>query len=115
MSDRRSEMLEKEPYCRIMPYLFKGSENGIHLCELSKYSGIEDRYLRKAIEQIRRAGIVILSDAEHGYYLPDNSAELAAYIRKEERRARSTFYTLKSAKTLYQSITGEKYKRKIPK
>lgn len=100
----KQSILEKEPFCRIAPLLHKGTQNGVHLRELKKYTGIEERNIRKAIEQMRRAGMVILSNAKNGYYFPINSEELAAYIRKEERRAKSTFYTLKSAKKLYKEL-----------
>ena len=103
----KAELLKKhtkEPYSRIIPLIGEGAEAGIHLCELVKMTGMEDRALRKSIEHLRRSGAVIASDADHGYYFPASVSELGAYVRKEEQRARSTFHTIKTARKLYKSI-----------
>ncbi len=110
LKHKKQDFLKKfnnEPYCRIIALIGEGAEAGIHLSELVRIIGAEDRALRKAIEHLRRSGVVIASDAEHGYYFPQTAAELGAYVRKEEQRAKSTFYTLKAARKLYRTITNQ--------
>lgn len=67
--------------------------------ELQVIAGITERELRKSIETLRRQGCVILS-GQNGYYYPETLGELRQHIKKESRRARSIFYTLRSAKEL---------------
>ena len=88
---------EAEPYRRILSAIGEGQENAVHLSELIRISGITDRELRKTIEYIRRQGIVILS-GNSGYYFPADEAELKAFVRREEHRAKSIIVTLRPAK-----------------
>lgn len=68
--------------------------------ELRRIAGIgSDRELRRTIETLRRSGHVIIS-GDRGYYLPETAAEVKRHIKKESRRARSIFFTLKSAREL---------------
>ena len=64
--------------------------------------GTQVREICRAIEEIRRLGVVICTDCLHGYYYPDTLDELRRYIRQEERRGSSTFQTLDSARKLLQ-------------
>lgn len=81
----------------IIGFIRKGEENAIHREELAKLTGMRERELRIIIERLRRSGAVIAS-SQAGYYFPADEAELSAFVRKEERRARSIFYTLKNAR-----------------
>ena len=92
-----AHFFETEPYCRILSAIGEGQENAVHLSELIRISGMTDRELRKTIEYIRRQGIVILS-GNSGYYFPADEAELKAFVRQEEHRARSILVTLRPAK-----------------
>ena len=58
------------------------------------------------MEGLRRKGCVIIS-CNAGYYTPANAEELRKYIDRESHRARSVFYTLKSARTLLKNMDGE--------
>ena len=87
--------------CQLLSLIRSGKENGIHLRELTKITGLSDRVLRKTIEGLRRSGVVICTDCLHGYFYPDNGEELRLYILQEERRGKSTLYTLSTAKSLY--------------
>ena len=82
---------------RILSLIGKGEGQAISLHSLSTLSGEEERHLRKRIETYRRTGIPILSGMS-GYYFPETAEEIREYIRKEEKRARSIFYTLRGAK-----------------
>lgn len=59
--------------------------------------------MRKVIEDIRRAGVVVCNSLD-GYFFPETLDELRFYVRQEERRGRSTFYTLGSARRLLQEL-----------
>lgn len=80
--------------------------DGVHVSEISRLLGLSDRLVRKCVEGLRRAGVVICSD-EAGYWLPSNTAELRRYVRKEERRGRSGFFTLQSARKLLAEVEND--------
>jgi len=90
-------LAEREPYKTIISLIVVGKKNALHLKELIKYTGINNRDLRRYIEELRRNGAVIISNNK-GYYFPDNDIEIKRYIKQEESRAKSIFYTLRSAK-----------------
>lgn len=94
---------ETPPYNQILSFIGDGKSNAIHKSELVRFTGLADRELRKIIEFLRRKGIVIISD-NNGYYFPQNESELKTYIHQEECRAKSTFYTLKSARLLLMQL-----------
>lgn len=88
-----------EPYATILSAIGSGSKNARHKMQLVCLTGMNERALRKAVEHLRRQGIVIISD-ENGYYYPQTADELENYVRMVSKRARSTFYTLKSARQM---------------
>lgn len=96
---------ETEPFSRILSLIGDGQENAIHKADLIRCTGLPDRELRKTIEFLRRKGVVIISD-NSGYYYPQDKEELNRYIERENSRAKSVFYTLRSAKRLLKSITN---------
>lgn len=83
----------------ILPHLGTGRAHARKKPELLNATGLNDRAFRKGVETLRRAGVVICS-GDRGYYLPASLEELQGFIRQEESRAKSTFYTLKSAREL---------------
>ena len=68
--------------------LMEGSENGLHLQDLVRLTGEDQRTVRKMIHQERRRGIPILSNSKDGYYLPGNEYEKAECVRQMRGRAR---------------------------
>lgn len=88
---------------KILSLIGSGQANAIHLSELIKLTGFENRLVRKEIERLRRSGYVIVSD-NHGYYYPETAHELSRYIKRTERQAKSIFYTLRSAKRQYREL-----------
>lgn len=94
---------EIEPYSTILSAIGNGSENARHKGQLVQLTGMSERALRKAVEHLRRQGFVIISD-EHGYYYPQTAEELEIYVQSVTRRAKSTFYTLKSARRMLKSM-----------
>ena len=84
---------------RILQALRVGENNAVSLADMCRISGLDNRSTRLVIEDLRRQGMVIIS-SNRGYYLPETIEELRRYINKESKRAKSIFYTLKSAKQL---------------
>lgn len=88
-----------EPYATILSAIGNGSENARHKRQLVLLTGMNERALRKAIEHLRRQGFLIISN-KNGYFYPETADELENYVRMVSKRARSTFYTLKSARRM---------------
>ena len=83
----------------ILSAIGTGEENAVNAAHLTQLTGLTVRELRQTVEKLRRDGYVILS-SNSGYYYPATAAELERHIKKEERRARSIFFTLRSAREL---------------
>ena len=98
------DLFSNTAYRQILSMIRNGRLEGVHLRELTKATGLSERSTRKAIEEIRRAGVVICTDCLHGYYYPENIRELSSYIRQEQRRGYSTLHTLSAAKSLYSEL-----------
>lgn len=94
-----------EPYKTIWNYIRCGEENAIHAKELERLTELENRPLRKCIEQLRRSGYIIVA-SEKGYFRPKTQSELKQYILTEENRAESLLCTISSARELYSSLYG---------
>ena len=94
-----------EPYQTILQLIGNGEDNAVHLSELIKHTGLHNREVRKCIEHLRRSGAVIISSSK-GYFKPRTKDELKKYIHQETRRAKSIFFTLKSA-IKYRKRLGE--------
>lgn len=72
---------------KIADLLSHGAENGITLRHLEKMTGQDGRTIRRQIEAERRAGALIISDNQHGYFLTDDPAEAQRFTRSMRRRA----------------------------
>lgn len=94
-----------EPYCSILNNIGSGEENAIHLNDLRIKTDLQDRELRKCIEDLRRSGTVIISSPK-GYFKPKNRSDVERYIRQETHRAKSIFFTLKYARELNKTFEG---------
>ena len=109
MIEQRNEATEflfvTPPYSGILYHIGEGAENRIHLKDLTAITNMSGRELRRVIEFIRRKGVVIAA-GKSGYYFPSDVPELSAFIKQEERRAKSTFYTLKAARQLEKDLTA---------
>lgn len=90
-----------------------GKYNAIHTIEIQKRTGTSEREIRKTIENLRRKGTCICSGA-NGYYLPETEEELIQYIRTVKKTAKSSLYTLKTARReLKRMQTTEQMKMQI--
>lgn len=72
----------------IADLLSHGPENGLRLSELVSLTGCTGRVVRRMIQAERLGGVPILSDNEHGYYLPSSEADRAACVRSMRGRAK---------------------------
>lgn len=73
-----------------------GRENSVSRKTLTGLTGLSDRKLRATIENERRAGELICShrDPGGGYYLPETSLELRAYVNEQRSRIQSQILAL---------------------
>lgn len=72
---------------RIADRLPHGQDNAVPLEHLVILTGMNERDVRRQIEAERRAGVLILSDNQHGYWLTDDPAEALRFARSMRRRA----------------------------
>ncbi len=72
----------------IADLLGHGPENGLRLSELVSLTGRKGRVVRRMIQAERLDGVPILSDNEHGYFLPSSGADRAACVRSLRGRAK---------------------------
>lgn len=84
---------------KLLAAIGKGEEAATPSRELQAITGLSERELRKLIETLRRKGHVIIS-SNAGYFFPETLEEIQTFINKESHRARSVFYTLRSAREL---------------
>ena len=84
----KSTLSTVEPYRTIWNSIRCGEENAKHVKELEAVTKLENRPLRKCIEQLRRSGYIIAAN-EKGYFRPKTKEELKQYILTEESRAES--------------------------
>ena len=72
----------------IASLLMTGSENGLHLQDLVRLTGEDQRTVRAMIHDERRQGMPILSDCVHGYFLPGSQQECEACVQSLRHRAK---------------------------
>lgn len=99
------QLYEVPLYERILSLLGTGREAGLHISDICRATELENREARRCIETIRRAGVSICTNGRDGYFFPETMEELRLYVRQEERRGRSTFYTMKAARALYKELS----------
>lgn len=94
----------------ISAHIGVGADNATSSATLQSLTGLTAREVRKSVETLRRSGCVICSD-EHGYYRPASLSDVQRFIKKESRRARSVFYTLRSARSLEKTMQTTESKK----
>lgn len=90
----------------IIHALRKGQGNAIKCADLEELTQLDNREVRRCIEQLRRSGVVICS-SDDGYFYPETRAELQEFIHKEAARAHSIEITLRSAERLFSEWGGD--------
>lgn len=79
--------MAKETKWAVSDFLSHGRSNAKSLRDLCAMLGMEEREVRKKIQQERKQGIPILSDNVHGYYLPENASDTTKFVRSMRGRA----------------------------
>lgn len=91
----------------IASLLMTGRENGLHLRDLTKITGWTEREVRRQIQFERKAGHLILSDCEHGYFLPGEISEVRRFIRSMSNRSREIAAISHAAEDALVKLTGQ--------
>lgn len=105
LTSEQQQLLHTAPYKWIYTRIGNGASDATPAEAILFGHTLTDRELRRYIEIMRRSGIIIASSSK-GYYFPSNSAELAKYVHMMESTAKSTFYTLKSARKMLKELEG---------
>ncbi|NCE63569.1 hypothetical protein D1159_03000 [Pseudoflavonifractor sp. 524-17] len=66
------------------------------LRHLESLTNLPGREVRRQIERERRAGALIISDNQHGYFLTDDPAEAQRFARSMQHRAREILRTARA-------------------
>lgn len=95
------ELFESALYKRILSMIGTGKEQGTHVIDICRATDLDNREARRAIETIRRAGVIVCTDCFHGYFYPETMDELGDYIQQEFHRACSILEILQCASEKY--------------
>lgn len=87
--------------------LHEGAENGATIMELVQLMGEDERSIRRRIQRERKAGKLILSDNQSGYFLPATEDEVKRFIRSMSRRAREISAVAVVAEDALARMTGQ--------
>lgn len=87
--------------------LHEGAENGTTLTELVQLTGEDERSIRRRIQTERKAGKLILSDNQSGYFLPATEDEIKRFIRSMSHRAREISAVTVVAEDALARMTGQ--------
>lgn len=85
-------------YETIVPH---GTANAISATRLAELCGCTTREIRRAVELLRRQGVLICSSCDGkggGYYLPENDKETAAYLGRQLSRIGNIWAALRPFK-----------------
>lgn len=94
------------PALKVADYIPKGKENALPMQELARMLQIEPRTLRRQIYKERVKGAIICYN-RCGYFRPSTVAELEVYVAVQEKRARSTFRSLRAARAALRQMKQE--------
>ena len=85
----------------IADFIPVGKDNAISRSQLVKLTGLSDRIIRDMIALERRNTAILNLQNGAGYYIPSESekADLERFIKQEEARAKSIFWSLRGAKS----------------
>ena len=93
----------------ISDFLHVGTQNALTLRELVQLTGEDERTLRRRIQQERKAGVLILSDCQHGYFLPENESDVRRFIRSMSRRSREIAAVSRIAEDTLARLSGQEH------
>ncbi len=93
--------------CLIFDRLGIGPENGKGLRQLSDETGQDSREVRRQIARERKAGKLILSDNQNGYFKPSSEHEIRRFIRSMSHRSREIAAVSRAAEDALLEMTGQ--------
>ncbi len=80
----------------LVPY---GQGNAVSREYLTNMTGFSDRRVRRSIERLRVAGLLICSSSSfNGYWKPTKRAEVQQFIDEMDSRAKMCFTSIKAAR-----------------
>ena len=91
MSERNETVLDAIPF---------GRDHAIRRDALAAKTGLEDRQVRKAIEEIRRTHIILNDQDGKGYYRSYDLQDILRSYRQERARALAVLYRLRPMRDL---------------
>lgn len=92
---------------QIFELLHVGAENALTLRELVQLAGEDERSIRRRIQAERKAGKLILSDNQNGYFLPENPADVQRFARSMSRRAAEIAGIARAAEAALADMAGQ--------
>ena len=93
----------------ILNYIHKGRQNAVTRERLRQLTGLTDSKVRELIRKARHDVPIVNFQSGEGYYIPTEIEEVDRFIAQEEKRAKSIFANLRSAKDYRAKIKGQMY------
>lgn len=92
----------------IWPLLGVGMANAISREVLAVVLGVTEREVRRLVSRERKAGLPIISSAEHaGYYRPASPGDIERFARSMRSRARETLAVADAARRALDAAVGQ--------
>lgn len=100
-------IMDSRKTLQIFELLHVGAENALTLRELVQLTGEDERSIRRRIQAERKAGKLILSDNQNGYFLPENPADVQRFARSMSRRAAEIAGIARAAEAALADLSGQ--------
>lgn len=100
-------IMDSRKTLQIFELLHVGAENALTLRELVQLTGEDERSIRRRIQAERKAGKLILSDNQNGYFLPENPADVQRFARSMSRRAAEIAGIARAAEAALADMAGQ--------
>lgn len=92
---------------QVASLLERGKDHGIKRTDLAELVGVDERVLRRKIQQERKTGALILADCSHGYFLPGSMDELRCFTRQMQHRAGEVLAAARAAEAALAHVEGQ--------
>lgn len=93
----------------VFDLLHPGAENGTTLKELVNLTGLAEREVRRHIQAERKMGLLILSDNQNGYFLPETPDDIQRFARSMSRRAAEIAGIARAAEAALAGMAGQEH------
>ena len=100
-------IMDSRKTLQVFGLLHVGAENALTLRELVQLTGEDERSIRRRIQAERKAGKLILSDNQNGYFLPENPADVQRFARSMSRRAAEIAHIARAAEAALADMAGQ--------